>query len=249
MATEFTFRIAGSYSPADIPLERLGEYLTALGELFGEAAHVHFGGLSEGSTLVHARVDEVAAPKVERRVRAVAAGDAPKAATKAFERLDDMLRDDNATGHLAGGDSNVIHVDFPGRNRPEEIPFGPIKQLGSLDGEVFRVEGRDATVHVGIMDGTEIFSLEAPVAMGKELAGLYRDGIVRFHGEGTWYRHGDGRWELRKFRIDRFEGDLDAAPVSDAIARLRAAGPGRWADSPDPLGELRTERDDGASAH
>lgn len=32
MANEFTFRIAGSYKPDDIPMERLGEYLVALGD-------------------------------------------------------------------------------------------------------------------------------------------------------------------------------------------------------------------------
>ncbi len=249
MANEFTFRIAGSYGPADIPLERLGDYLTALGELFGEQAHVHFAGLSEGSTIVHARVDAVAMPKVEKRVRSVATGEAPKVAVKAFERLDDMLRDDDATGHLAGGGRNVIHVDFPGRNRPAPIPYGPIKQASSIDGEVFRVEGRDATVHVGIMDGGETFSLEAPAPMGQALAALFRTGTVRFHGEGTWFRYGDGRWELRRFKIDRIEDDLDRSPISAAVAQLRAAGSGDWRGSPDPIGDLRAERDIGESEH
>ncbi|MBX7502414.1 hypothetical protein K3181_13280 [Qipengyuania sp. YG27] len=249
MNTEFTFRIAGSYKPSDIPMERLGEYLVALGELFGEKDSVHFARLTESSTVVHARIEPPAVPKVERRVRMVAAGEGTRSARKAYDRLDDMLRSDNATGSLVGGDGNVIRVDFQGRNRPAEMTYGPIKQMGALDGEVIRVEGRDSTVHVGIVDGTESYSLEAPEAMGRELAALFRIGLVRFHGEGTWLRHGDGRWELRRFKIDRIESKLDRAPVSEVVAALREIGPGRWAKSRDPIGELLAERKGGESEH
>lgn len=230
-------------------MERLGEYLVALGELLGEPASVHFDKLSAGSTVVHAQVEPAAMPKVERRVRLVAAGEGSKSSRKAFDRIDAMLRDDNATGHLAGGESNVIRVDFEGKNRPPELVYGPIKQLGSLDGEVIRVEGRDATVHVGIIDGSALYSLEAPEAMGRELAGLFRIGPVRFHGEGSWIRHGDGRWELKKFKIDRIESDLDRMPISGVVNQLRQIGVGDWAHLDDPLGELRNERGEGERGH
>ena len=84
--------------------------------------------------------------------------------------------------------------------------------------------------------------------MGHELAALFRAGVVRFHGEGTWYRRGPGEWELRKFKIASFE-TLNSAPVSDAIARLRTAGSGGWASLPDALGELTAERETGDSRH
>ncbi len=248
MRQEFTFRIAGSYSPADIPLERLGEYLEALGELFGETANVHFGGLEEGSTVVRALVDHAAVPKVEKRVRSVAASDAPAGATKAFERLDDMLREDNATGQIASGTGNVIYVDFPGRDRPAPVAYGPIKQIGVIDGEIFRVEGRDATVHVGIMDGPRTYALEAPASMAHELASLFRSGVIRFRGEGTWYRHGPGDWELRRFKIEGIE-ELDGAPLGDTVARLRSIGAGDWAGLPGALAELADERREQDSDH
>lgn len=248
MRKEFTFRIAGSYSPDDIPLERLGEYLEALGELFGETANVHFGGLEAGSTVVRVAIDHVAVPKVEKRVRSIAAGDAPVVATKAFNQIDRMLREDNATGSIVGGPNNVIQVDFPGRDRPEPVAYGPIKQVGAIDGEIFRVEGRDATVHVGVMDGPRIYALEAPAAMGHHLAGQFRSGTVRFHGEGTWLRHGTGEWELKKFKIDRVE-TLDDAPLSDAIARLREIGPGDWSSVPEALADLTAERRGEESKH
>lgn len=249
MSNQFIFSIAGSYKPDDIPMERLGEYLVAISELLGEKGSVHFAKLTEGSTLVHAEVEEPALPKVERRVRLVAAGEGPKAARKAYGKLDDMLRDDNATGHLVGGEGNVIRVDFPGRNRPAEIVYGPIKQMGTLDGVVVRVEGSDRTVHVGIIDGTETYSLEAPEAMGRELASLFRNGPVRFFGEGTWLRHGDGIWELKKFKIDRVETRLDQSPLNEVIDKLRSIGAGGWKNSADPIGDLLAERNSGESEH
>lgn len=100
MDLEFTFRISGSYSPDDIPLERLGEYLKALGELFGERANVHFRSLELGSTVVRAIVDHAAVPKVEARIQCIATGNAGAALAKAYERIDALLRDDNATGEM-----------------------------------------------------------------------------------------------------------------------------------------------------
>lgn len=249
MSNTFTFRIAGSYTPTTIPLERLGEYLAALGALLGEESNVHFEKLSEGSTVVHAVVEAPAMPKVERRVRDVATGEADASAMKAFALIDDMLRDDNATGRLSGGAGNVVFVDFEGRNRPAPVPYGPIKQIGVVEGEVFRVEGRDETVHVGIMDGPRIYKLTAPSSMGQELASLFRGGLVRFHGEGTWYRHPDGDWELRKFKIDRFEADLDSGPLNAAVSQLRKAGLGDWSKIADPIAQILSERGEGASEH
>lgn len=248
MAQDYTFTIAGSYSPDDIPLERLGEYLTALGALFGERANVHFGGLQQGSTMVHARVDHVAAPKVANRIRAVATGDMDDQLRKAARSIDTLLYEDNATGDLKGGGDNVIHVDFPGRNRPQAITYGPTKQAGAIDGVVVRIEGRDATVHVGIVDGERRYSLEAPAAMGRKLALLFHSGPVRFHGVGTWFRLPEGKWELRKFTIDRVE-ELDDGPLSAAVDAIRALGPSGWSKLPDAHGEVLSERGSEEARH
>lgn len=248
MDHEFTFRISGSYSPDDIPLERLGEYFKALGELFGERANVHFRSLELGSTVVRAVVDHAAVPKVQARIQCIATGNAGPALIKAYERVDALLRDDNATGEIADASGQVIHIDFAGRQRVEKVAYGPVKQQGTLDGVVFRVEGRDATVHVGIMDGEKSYSLEAPAAMGKQLAALFRAGPVRFRGVGTWYRSGSGAWDLRKFVIEGFD-ELDDGPLSAAIADIRAAPASDWRTVDDPFGALGKERDDGESKH
>lgn len=248
MPRTFTFKIDGAYSPETIPLERLGEYLEALGELLGETANVHFAGLEHGSTIVKAVVNEVAAPKVDRRVRRVAARDASPKAHKAFKRLDDLLFNDNATGTLRAEGANVIRLDFCGKDRPTPITYGPVKQVGSIDGTVVRIEGKDQTVHIGVIDGPHSYSIEAPAAMGQELALLFRNGVYRFQGEGTWLRHGNGQWELKRFKLDRFE-ELDSRPVTDVIEQLKQVGPGDWGIEQDPSAKLREERDQGGASN
>lgn len=248
MSQEFTFRIAGSYSPENIPMARLGEYLRAFGELLGEQAYVHFEAVRPGSTVLVAAVEHVAVPKVAARVRKMAAGDCNEDERAAYRRVDDMLREDNATGQLVGRDGNVIHVQFEGRNRPEPIVYGPIKQLGTIDGEIIRVEGSDDTVHVGVKDGSRTYKLFANEARGRELAALFRAGPVRFTGEGTWQRTGGGTWELKKFRIQDFH-PLNDGPLSDAISALQGVGLGGWKDAADPLGDLAAERSDREVRH
>jgi hypothetical protein len=242
MSSTFTFKIDGEYKPATIPMERLGEYLEALGKLLGDTANVHFDGVLDGSVVVVARVDDVAVPKVERRVSQASYEDAPKEIVKARKRLDDLLWEDNATGRLSSDDGKVIYVDFQGRDRPKSVTYGPIKQLGTIDGEVFRVEGRDETVHVGVMDGPRTYSLQAPAAMGQALAKLFRNGVVRFSGEGNWLRHGNGNWELRWFKISNFDV-LDQRSIDSVLDDLREVGVGNWREEFDPLGALKAERE------
>lgn len=248
MAQTFTLRIAESYSPTTMPLARLGEYLTALGEFLGETGSVHFDSIKEGSTMLCARADHEAAPKVVARVHRISIGEATDAEAKAYARIDDMLRDDNATGRLFVSGTNVIHVDFEGRNRPRPMVYGPVKQAGVIDGEIFRIEGRDSTVHIGVVDGKRSYSLEAPASRAHELAQYFRTGPIRFKGEGTWHRNGEGRWELRRFRIESLAA-LDDTPLSEAIQDLRNVGIGDWQNVDDPLQELADERREESARH
>ncbi|WP_420381700.1 hypothetical protein [Novosphingobium sp.] len=240
MSEAYTFKIEGQYKPDDIPLERLGDYLKALADVLGEPANVHFRNLTEGSVVAHIAVDHPAVPKVAHRVMAIATNAADDKLFAAVEKLDRMLAEDNATGELLATD-NVIRVNFAGRNRPEPLVYGPMKQSGTLDGVVVRIEGRDATVHVGIVDNGRAWSLEAPSSMGRGLAALFHAGPVRFHGVGTWSRQGDGRWHLKKFVIARVE-PLDNSPLSDVIDKARRAGPSEWSKLADPHDELRRVR-------
>ena len=92
--------VIDAYSPETLPMSRLAEYMAELATLLGEKEHVHFVELAAGSArLVHA-VEHEASPKVRSRLHAARVGDGDPEARRAFDTLDHMLRDDNASGEL-----------------------------------------------------------------------------------------------------------------------------------------------------
>lgn len=241
MSGEYQFRIADSYTPATLPMERLAEYMTALARLLGEGAHVHFQAIIPGSVRLKARVDEPAQLKVRERVYAVRDGGGPKDARKAYDALDELLRKDNASGALAGDDGAII-IPFPGRTRSEPLVFGPFRQDSTLDGQIFRIGGKDDTKHVLIRDGAmEFTDLVASESIALRLRHHLFGATLRFHGEGTWFRHGDGTWELKSFRINDFE-ELEDRPLSEVVASLRKVKGSTWREVPDPIRELLEDR-------
>jgi hypothetical protein len=162
--------------------------------------------------------------------------------------LDDLLRKDDATGRLAVADGSVV-VAFPGRAQAEPAIYGPFRQDGTLEGQVIRVGGRDATVPIHLRDGETIHTgLNATVDVAQRIARHLYGAPVRVHGVSTWVRHADGAWELKAFRVNDFEV-LDDAPLADVVARLRAVRGSGWSDVPDPVRELLEDRDGGRERH
>ncbi|WP_156022656.1 hypothetical protein [Sphingobium indicum] len=250
MADQYVFHISESYTPATIPMERLAEYMGALAKLLGETANVHFSDVFNASTALRANVDSPAQPKVFARVSAIRAGDAPVDAVRAFEVIDEMLRKDNAYGTLTEGDGGVegaVIIPFPGKRRPPEPAFGPFKKEGTLDGEVYRIGGKDETKHVGIRDGKREYNLVTSEAVALELRHHAFSGQIRFHGTGTWYRHADGEWELRTFKVKDFDV-LDDAPLSEVIDRLRKV-PSDLRALSSPVSQLLDDRSGMESRH
>ncbi len=240
----YTLHISDSYTPRTIPMERLAEYMAALSRLLGEPGSVHLEAIVEGSVGLLARVDEPARPKVHDRIDAIRSGVAPKEAAKAFAEIDDMLRQDNAFGSLVGETDGALIIPFPGKRRPAPVVFGPFRQDGTLDGQVYRIGGKDESKHVHIRDGSREFSvLVASEVVALRLRHHLFGGMLRFQGNGTWFRHGDGVWELRSFRIHDFE-ELDEAPLVDVISRLRII-PSELGDVPDIVQRLLSSHRDG----
>ncbi|MDA9466091.1 hypothetical protein [Bradyrhizobium sp. CCBAU 53415] len=232
----YRFKI-DAYTPATIPMGRLAQYMNELAILLGERDSVHFRGLTKGSTILNARVDREAAPKVHDRMVAVRAGDANADAQRAFNALNTLLRADNAVGVLRdAAPRGAVVIRFPGRELTEE-KF-TVRQQGSIDGFVTGVRGKDATIHVTLQsEGRQISGCETTRAIAKQLgAKLFEP--VRLFGRGRWVREGDGEWTLEHFRIESFE-PLQDASLSDALAALRDI-PTEWGD--DAYTELTDER-------
>lgn len=240
----YSFTISESYTPKTIPLDRLAAYIAGVARLLGESANVHLDTIEEGSVAIRVRVEEHARPKVRERVQAIRTGSAPREALKAYNDLDEMLRKDNAVGTLAGDGQDVI-VPFPGKRRPEPVIFGPFRQAGHIDGRVYRIEGRDETKHVGVRDGDRDYgSLVTTEAVALRLRHMMWDRMLRFHGVGSWIRHGNGAWELKSFRINDFE-PLDDASLEDVVKRLRAVPGSELSEVPDAVQRLLADRHGG----
>lgn len=248
MDSEYRFRIAESFTPRTLPMERLGEYLTALAKLLGEEGSVHFKKVVEGSAILVADVDLSARPKVRERIRGIREGHGAKDALKAFAELDEMLRKDNATGALLDGVDAIV-IPFPGRLRPEPLVFGPFRQEGTLDGQVIRVGGKDDTVPVHLQDGAVIYiGLNATRDMARRLGAMIYGPTIRVHGTGVWFRAGDGSWQLRSFKISDFEV-LDETSLTDVVASLRRVGAKEWAELSDPVQALLKDRHGNGDIH
>lgn len=238
--TEYIFRIADSYTPRDMPMARLAEYMAEYAKLLGEIGDVHFRTIVDASVGLAAIVDKAAVPKVDERVRAASHGAGSEEALRAIGRLDEMLAADNAVGELLREGAQVI--PFLGKNRPRPVTYGPITQEGTVEGEIVRIGGIDDTIHVTLRDAATIYSgCVASKAVARRMAQHILGPVVRAHGVGKWVRHPSGHWELKSFRIRDFD-ILEDTSLMDAVARLRAVAGNKWADVRSPIATILDER-------
>lgn len=217
---KFTFHIE-DFAPADLSMRRLAAYLEQLARLLGEEDLVRFDSVTEGSTDVHAYALPMAAPKVRDRLAAARDGTLPDA-RRVVNKIDAMLREDNASGALTEAPHKGVIIRFPGAHaKLAELPT--IAEPGSLQGVLVRVGGRDATAHALLRDGEQIYSCivshELARRLGKHLLGP----VVRLHGRGRWLRDRDGLWELVDFRAVDFDVP-DNASLEEAAKKLQSAG-------------------------
>lgn len=206
---------------------RLAQYMAELATLLGERNAVHFRRLSKGSTILNAKIDREAAPKIRDRVASVRAGDAANEPMRAYHALNKLLRDDNAIGVLRDSSPRGIIVRFPGREIAEE-KFASIRQQGSIDGIVTGIRGKDDTIHITIQsEGQQISGCETTRTIAKQLgAKLFEP--VRLFGRGRWSRDADGVWSLLHFKIESFETLLESS-LTGALSVLRDI-PTEWGD-------------------
>lgn len=232
-----------AYSPESIPMDRLALYLSALARLLGQEKSVHFSRLEGGSTTTVARVEREAAPKVFEHIEAirVAANDDDGGSPE----INDLLRADNAVGRLrhrrAGAVETAVVLVFPGRNSVQPKKFGPFTEPGTVDGELMRVGGLDATDHA-LMRDPEGRTWSALVS--RELAnqlGAYLHRGIRMTGEIRWERNAEGVWKYLSFKANGFD-PLDDQPLLQTVGKLRALRDSDWASNSDIDGTLNASR-------
>lgn len=236
-----------AYTPSTIPMARLAEYMSMLSQLLGNQERVHFERLDEGSTVLVSRVEEVARPKVAKRLATIEMDDAPPEAKRAITQINEMLRDDNARGTLFRGEAKIL--PFPGRDIPKPERIGPFNQEGSIDGVLIRIGGKDKSAHATLIDsdGNE-WKCEVDREMARDMARELFGTPLRIFGTGRWTREEDEQWKLVSFRAARFDL-LEDGSLAEAVEKLRAIKGSAWETENDPLALLKEIRDGKDGTH
>lgn len=229
------------FTPETLPMERLAEYMLHFAKLLGEPDRVHFVDVESGSAVLRARIDDIAIPKVERRLSDAARGQGDSVALKAIQSLDEMLANDNAAGQVLD-EAGAEVLAFQGRNRPKPLEYGPFREDGVLEGVVIKVGGKGTTVPIWLQDRETVHkNCSAPRPVARKLAAHYDGRLLRVAGSGNWMRLATGEWQMRFFEIKDFEV-LDDAPLADVIKRLHSVEGADWGD--DPIADLERLRTD-----
>lgn len=214
------------FSPETLPIGRLGEYLSALAELVGPDAPVHFDKVTKGSAKLKMKADESCVASVENRVRLAPVSDPGSDARRAYERIQGMLRADQTSAEFRPEKGAVI-LKFPGGKAARPLRMATVREYGELNGRIIRLGGKDDTIPVGLQqsDGT-VISCTATVDQARKLKSYLLEPIdVLLTGVGRWTRTLEGRWEVSDFKIS------DCSPLlydgfDDALAKVRSGGSG-----------------------
>lgn len=225
---QIIFRLDG-FTPAKLPSARLAQYLLDLNALLGSTSKVHFERLRKGSAQIVQWVEPSALPAVRQRAFAVKNNrDKVPELVEAYERLNQRLVEDNSGGKLRIGREKIL--DFPGRHTEERKIIGPVTQSESLDGQLVRIGGVDATVPVHLREGETFHYCTANVDTARRLAPYLYGQTVRLFGTAYWYRYPQGHWQMDHFRVDNFD-PLEDVPLSEAVAKLRSIPHDDWDDT------------------
>jgi hypothetical protein len=215
---EYVFEI-DVFTPLTLSMKRLHEYVGDLVNLFANEESVHFLRVEEGSASPTMFVDPSAVVRVERRLLAVKTGGASIRASRAFNALNNKLGEDNAVARLYSRQGDLLY--FPGRELGTSPEIGPIRESGTLEGEVIGVAGRDETIQIYLREGERIHTCTGSKEKARALALHLFEGKVRIFGDGRWIRTKSGDWELDSFVVDSFVS-LKTEPHSEVVRDVRA---------------------------
>lgn len=136
-------------------------------------------------------------------------------------------------------------LTFPGKLTPEPPKPPIVTQIGTIDGVVIKLGGKDATVPVLIQDGDQVYRCNTTKPIARALGQHLYGRELRLSGKGDWIRPDSGGWMLQRFDIADFI-ELEDIPLTDLVEKLRQS-PGTWGEGGDAWDEvqgLRGKEDD-----
>ena len=211
-------------------MKRLCKYLAQLSELLGEGEYVHFSSVTKGSAMLNVDIHNSHYEKVVMHVREAPSGLGTKKRRTAYENLQRLMEEDG-TGGVIVDDMNMPLLSF--RSYQDKDKPLTITKHGSVQGRLYMVGGKDETVPVRLEGANgETLYCETNTEVAQKLS-AYLFKQVRLTGHGMWERSADGRWRLKKLRVEAFR-ELDTAKASAVLAKLRGIEGLKWAEMDDP---------------
>lgn len=234
-----TFKLNGK-RPDDFTIDRLAQYLNALGDLVSSPGKVRVKRLTPGSVKVELAVENTHYPKfVERLTIAKNPARAPATLRKVVANLEDMVTADNVTAEVVAGRTKLLFLR--GYERSTGAVLGPVIQRHAIRGKVIGLEGKDATKHVRIAEygtGREIRGEFREADVAERLTRYLWKEVVELTGTARMLRHPDGTWEMKVFRVDGVD-ELESTSPSQVVHGLRQALAGVDLGPVDDINKLR----------
>ena len=118
--------------------------------------------------------------------------------------------------------------DFPGKTAPKVERFGPIVEHLTMDGQIMRLGGKEATAHAQIVTSEgKSENAEMSIEIGKQLRKYLWGKTIRFSGVARWERRDDEIWHLLQYKITSFE-PIEDESLAEATKKLRALESSDW---------------------
>lgn len=231
-----------AYTAETMPLDRLASYLTELVALLANTKHLHLMRVESGSTIPVLKVDKDRLDAIRKRGEDIKAGIAPRSAMESYKRINNLLKEDNASATLfeTDGRKTAEIIMFPGSGEPPALLKG-VQQPGKVDGRLQRIGGSKEWVPIQLrtLEGDMITHCYAKRDLAKEI-GKYLFEPVRLYGRGTWSLSGEGHWSMDSFYVDTFD-PLPQQSLLEVVSALRSVK-ADWID--DPIGDILREADE-----
>ena len=236
---DFFFKING-WTPEEVPMERLAEYMKDLARLLDSRQRVHVVGIKSGNVGVAMDVDGSHKEEMKQRIRDAAQGRGQRQSMAALRRINEHLYEDGKEGQLSCDGVTILH--FPGSPSPAEVEISPFEKKGSFDGKVVSVGVGGNSARVRLLSGNDKVDCLADRDMAKKLAEHLFGEELRVSGTGKRFRNAKGQWKFKQFIVTSFE-ILDTTPLTTLVERLRSLPGNGWEKLEDPWEELRRERE------
>jgi hypothetical protein len=228
--------------PSRLPGKDLVLAMNELLKLLGDSGDVHFTDIREGSTICVAEIGVRHNAKARARIRQ-AKDPLATEVRRHFDNINRIMATHKTSARLEEIRSNekkIVRLNFPGII-PKKIPTVTVRDRVSVQGLLYRIEGRDRTIHGGITDDEGNFNLLLTKDQALD-AKKYLFEYVRAEGNASLTRGEDGKWSIGEIDVDSIE-PLSDISLSEAVSSLRELGGLGWSSDPVSFAETVTRRE------